>query len=212
MTYTMQSPTTTVMRPPRRVPTSGLGLRLRLLGRAAVHSLTALLGLALFPLWLTLVAVSPLTIIAWLVLPATGLVRAYADAHRQATGTLLGAPIARPYRATGGSWLHRVWRIVRDPASWRDAAWLLVHAVIGFSVAVVQVFLFLGTAFYLIYPFLFWVTPAPVFRQPFGFFTLHSVAQAALLEPLAVAAFALWWFTAIPLSRIEASLTRALLR
>jgi hypothetical protein len=39
-----------------------------------VISPTSMLGVALFPLWVTLVALSPLTVLAWVVLPVTNAV------------------------------------------------------------------------------------------------------------------------------------------
>jgi hypothetical protein len=200
--------------PARQSRPSSLGLRVHLLGRASALMFTSQVGVVLFSFWVSLVAVSPLTLLAWLVLPATGLVRAYADANRTAAGRIVGEKIASPYRPTADDapWLSRVWTIVRDPASWRDALWMLVHAVAGCFLSALQVFLFLGGFFYLIYPFLYWVTPEDVFSRPFGLFELHSVAESFSVMPVAVVSFALWYLTTIPLSRAVAAITRSLLR
>jgi hypothetical protein len=69
-----------------------------------------------------------------------------------------------------------------------------------------------GSVFYLSYPFLYWVTPDPVFRQPFGFFTLHSVGQSFVLMPLGLLCFALWYATVRPMMLADARLMRSLLR
>jgi hypothetical protein len=214
MAFVTDVPTQSALLPPRRTSSSALGLRFGLLGRAAALIFTSQIGVVLFSLWVTLVAVSPLTLLAVLVLPVTGWVRAYADANRRAAGRMLGEKIPRPYRPTAedATWLGRVWTVLRDPASWRDAWWMLVHAVAGCFLSTLQVSLFLGGLLYLIYPFLYWVTPEAVFGRPFGLFELHSVAESFWVMPLGVVSFGLWYLTAVPLSRAVASLTRGLLR
>src|SRR4051812_24509000 len=102
-------------------------LRVHLLGRSVVIMFTAMVGVPLFALWLTLVAVSPISIVAPLVIPATALVRAYANAHRRAAGRLLGRPIEAAYRTPARPGLpRRILTLEGDPASWRDALWLPV--------------------------------------------------------------------------------------
>ena len=199
---------TPVLPPGRPVP-----LRLYLFARSAVVMATALLGCGLFALWITLAAVSPLTLVAPLVLPATLLVRGYANAHRRSLARLLGCPVPVPYRSGRGKGvLARVVIILRDPASWRDALWTLAHSVVGFVTACLSFTLLAGAVFYLVYPFLFWVTPDPVFREPFGdWYHLQSVAQSTVVWPLAALLFTLWWVLVIPLARAEVALAARLL-
>lgn len=197
----------------RPLPGNGLALRFRLLGRAAVGMVTAFVGVALFCFWVTFVALSPFTLLAWTVLPLTTLVRRYADANRLAASRVLGEPIPRPYRPVRDArWLARVWAIVRDPASWRDMAWTLVQSTVCVFLRTLQVSLFLASVLYLIFPFLYWVTPQDVFGRPFGLFELHTVGQSFLLTPVAALAISLWIVLAVPLSRADAVITRALLR
>jgi hypothetical protein len=174
---------------------------------------TSLSGALLFSAWITVVALAPITVSASVLLPITALVRTYANAHRRNTSRLLGTPIPAPYQpAERRGALSRVWTILRDPASWRDALWLLLHSIVGCLTSALSVTLFLGAPFYLIYPFLFWVTPAPAFRSPFGdWFQLHSVAEATVMMPLALVAFGLWLVLQVPLSRLELTLNRSLL-
>jgi hypothetical protein len=193
---------------PRRPP-----LRLFLLGRSAVVMVTSMFGVVLFSLWITFVAISPLTILAVLVLPVTALVRWYADLRRRGAQRLLGSPVRASYRpAPDAGIVGRVLAIEKDPASWRDAAWCLVHAIVGCVTATLSFSLFAGGLFYLIYPFLYWVTPDAVFRHPFGDqWTLHSVGESTSVMPAALVCFALWYAFVIPLARAEVSLTRSLL-
>ncbi len=209
MTFVVDPATTSPVLPAaRHTP-----LRLHLFGRSLRVMLTSMIGVALFCLWVTLVAVSPITIVAPLVLPVTAMVRGYANAHRREAARLLGRPVEAGYR-TGGrrGFIRRVWTIERDPASWRDAAWCLVRAVVAFVTSTLLVTLAAATLLYLSYPFLYWVTPQNVFGEPFGgLVTLHSVGQAALLMPLALVTFGLWYVLVVPLTRAELAVTSAML-
>ena len=193
------------------IPFGGLRLRLHHLGRAVVVMLTSVPASGLFAVWVTAVAISPLTVVAVLVLPVTAAVRWYAGLHRRDAQRVLGLPVPAPYRPVDGGLVRQVWLVVRDPASWRDAAWLLVHAVVGFTLAIVQVTLALATLFYLAFPFLYWVTPQQAFGKAFGVIEIHSVAEAAAFAPLALVAFLLWYGLSVPLTRADARITRAML-
>jgi hypothetical protein len=116
------------------------------------------------------------------------------------------------YRMVEGGVFRRAWTIATDPASWRDALWLAWQTVVGWTMALVSVGLFLGSVFYLIYPFLYAVTPDPVFRQPFGSWSqLHSVAESCLVMPVAVIPFVLWYVTVLPFARADLAVGRRLL-
>lgn len=208
MTSTTAVPDSPVLPAARRPP-----LRLYLTGRAAGLMLTSLAGAVTFSLWITAVAISPITVCAPLVLPATALVRAYANARRRGVERLIGGPVRVTYRQSRRpGMISRVWAIVRDRASWRDALWCLVHSIVGCVTSALTVALFLGGVFYVIYPFLFWVTPQRAFGRPFGgVLELHTVTQAAVMTPLALVSFGLWYVLVLPLARVEIGLTRRLL-
>lgn len=157
-------------------------------------------GIALIPLWVTLDALSPLTLLVWTVLPATAVVRAYARANRRAAANVLGTPVPDPYRSTAGQpFVARLRTVLTDPASWRDVAWMFLHAVCS--------------PFLALLPFLYAVTPQFVFGRPFGgLFEIHTVGGSFVMLPLAALAFALWYAAAVPLTRAEAALTRSLPR
>jgi hypothetical protein len=188
-------------------------LRLHLLGRSVIVLLTALpIGLALFVLWVVLAALSPITVVAPLLVPVTAAVRGYAQACRREASALLGAPVAAKYRANRPGLFGRLRTILTDPASWRDALWLPVHGVVAFTGAVLSATFFLASVFYAIYPFLYWVTPQRAFGRPFGdWHELHSVNDAMLMTPLALVCFGLWYGLQLPLVRAELAVTRALL-
>lgn len=192
----------------RRAP-----LRLYLLGRAFVLMITSMTGVALFSIWISFVAVSPVSIVAPLLIPLTALVRRYANLRRRGAQYLLGVPITAEYRRpTRPGIVDRVWTIVRDPQSWRDALWCLLHGIVGCVASALSVALFFGGVLYLIYPFLFWVTPQRVFGRPFGgLLHLHTVGQASIVMPLALVLFGLWYVLAVPLARADVALTRRML-
>ena len=209
MTTTTEAPTGQIMLPVRRQ----YSIRLHLLGRSVTTVFTSVLGIGLFALWITAVALAPISITAPLLVPITAIVRAYANAHRRGAGWLLGKPIRSGYRPSAGQGVFgRIVTIVRDPASWRDARWLLLHGIVCFVTSLLAVILFAGSVFYLIYPFLYWVTPQSVFGSPFGdWHELHSVADATVMMPLGLITFGLWMALQLPLSRLELAMTGSLL-
>lgn len=209
MTTTTQSPPSHPVLPAARKAS----LRVHLFGRSVVVMLTSMAGLTLFVLWVVLVAISPISIVAPLLIPATALVRTYANAHRRNAARLLGAPVEPAYRSPSRPGLARhIWNLESDPASWRDTLWLLLHAVIAFVTSTIAVTLLLASVFYAIYPFLFWVTPEAAFGHPFGgWLHFHTVGQASGMMVLAPIAFGLWLALQLPLSRAELRLTQALL-
>lgn len=188
-------------------------IRLHLLGRSVTTIVTSLIGLVLFVAWIAAVALAPISITAPLLVPITAIVRAYANAHRRGASWLLGTHVPAAYRSTEGQGVfRRIVTIVRDPASWRDALWLLLRSVVGSVTSILAVALFASSVFYLIYPFLYWVTPQRVFGRPFGdWHELHSVADATVMMPVGLVMFGLWMVLQVPLTRLELTLTGSLL-
>jgi hypothetical protein len=120
--------------------------------------------------------------------------------------------VTAKYRPNRPGLFGRLRTILTDPASWRDALWLPVHGVVAFAGAIVSVTFFLGTLFYAVYPFLYWVTPQRAFGRPFGdWHELHTVGDATIVMPLALVSFGLWYGLQLPLVRAELTVTRALL-
>lgn len=172
----------------------------------------AQLGLVFFVL--TVVGVPLIVVTAGipLLLAAIPGTRWWANLHRVLIGRINGVEIERPYRKPPVPGIVNYLRTaLTDPATWRDLAWLFVNATAGFAMLLLSSALFLGSIFYLIYPFLYAVTPQEVFGTPFGFFELHNVAQAFVVWPAAVLSFALWWNAGRPLARLSARMSAALL-
>ena len=138
--------------------------------------------------------------------------RWFANCHRTLFAGITGTPIQRPYRKPPIPgvlmWLRTT---LADPATWRDIAWLIVNAVIGFTLALLSAVLFLATAFYLVYPLLVGVTPAGVFDQPFGgLFTLNFWTSFFML-PFGVLALLIWVGAGERLLKADAYLGKSLL-
>ncbi|MDH6114634.1 signal transduction histidine kinase [Kitasatospora sp. MAP12-15] len=194
-------------------PRSGLALRVSLVGWSLVLLLGAVLGAGLLTLWITSVTVVALGVGIPLTLLSTALVRWFADLHRRWAADRLGEPVARPYLPPpDGGWLVRLWAILRDPASWRDWAWLVANSITGWFTYGLSFVLFLGGVFYLIYPLLYELTPPQVFRTPLGNgFRLHSVQESFALVPLGPVLLLLWYATAERLANLDAWVIRSLL-
>jgi signal transduction histidine kinase len=191
---------------------SGVALRFSLLGWSFVLLLALVLGAGLLSLWIAAVSVVAVGVGIPLTLLSTVLVRWFADLHRQWAADRLGEPVARPYLPIpAGGWLVRLWTILRDPASWRDWIWLVANSIIGWFTYGLSFVFFLGGIFYLIYPFLYAVTPPEVFRTPLGFYRLHSVTESFTLVPLGPVFFVIWYFTAVRLANLNARVIRSLL-
>jgi signal transduction histidine kinase len=140
-------------------------------------------------------------------------VRWFADRHREWAGQRVGKPVPSPYLPIPeGNWLTRLLAILRDPATWRDWAWLVVDSVAGWFTAGGSFLIFAAGVFYLLYPLVFALTSAQVFRTPFGpHFHLQTVAGSFVMVPLGLILLVLWYVSAVPLARLNALVIRSLL-
>ena len=171
---------------PGRGLRAGLVLRVELLGWSLLLLLASAGAFGLLVLWsmaagLVLMGAGlPVTLLA------TVLVRWFADRHRAWAGQWVGEPVARPYLPIPeGNWLTQLWVILRDPATWRDWTWLAVDSVAGWFTAGGSFLTFATGVFYLLYPLVFALTPAQVFRTPLGpHFHLQTVAGSFVTVPL----------------------------
>jgi signal transduction histidine kinase len=179
---------------------------------AVLEVLTFPLFIALFVLGVVGIALIPISaglLLLAVALPAT---RALADLYRRLAGRLLGTEILSPYRApTGATVAGRLLQRLRDPQTWRDLAWLIVSATVGFVIAIFSLTVLAGIAWYAIFPFLFWVAPAGVFDTNYGIFHVERLRDSVASWVFVPIAFALWWWVVPVLSRSRARIDRALL-
>jgi signal transduction histidine kinase len=158
----------------------------------------ALLGipvaLALGILWLLALPLSFITLGAFLALGAVPAARAVADVHRRVSGALLADEIPSGYADTSGqSFIARLWTWLRDPARWRDFAFLWFSATGGFVLSAVPALLLLSPVAHLI---IFLVDP-----------NMGWMFLLFLSGPLLVA----WWLTTPHLMRARALADRGIL-
>jgi hypothetical protein len=94
-----------------------------------------------------------------LTLGALPWLRGFADWHRGVFRRLTGRGIDRPYLPEpAGRWSVRLGAAARDPAYWRDGAWLLVNGTAGVSACLAVVTLFTGGSLR------YWPTSTPDIR------------------------------------------------
>jgi signal transduction histidine kinase len=189
--------------PPGRLASTGL---------AFGYMLLAIPALALFIMMATFIPLVIITVGA-LVLPViVPVVAGLATVHRRIASRVLGEPVLPFYKSTEGlGWLGRLQRWATDPARWRDLVWLLLSATVGFALGLLGVVLFLSIIWYLIFPFLFAITPDGVFDMDLGFMTIDTVSESFLVWVAALAFFVVWWFAIKPIVKAVAVMDRALL-
>ncbi|MEU1533894.1 sensor histidine kinase [Streptomyces fagopyri] len=190
-----------------------VALRVGLLGWSMMLLLGMILSVGLVVLWATSLGLIALGVGIPMTLLLTVLMRWFADLHRHWATDRLGEPVARPYFPTpNASWPVRFWVILRDPATWRDWAWLVTNSVTGWFTYGLSFVFFLCGVFYLSYPLLYVLTPPQVFRTPLGNgFRLHSVQESFALVPLGPVFLLFWYTTAVRLANLNAHVIRALL-
>jgi signal transduction histidine kinase len=158
------------------------------------------------------IILAPLLLLALPLLPgAVEPLRLLADAERERVGRKLGRPVQRPYlRREGGHW-KRSRTALRDPATWRDLAWMISHGVTGVVIGLVAVALWPAVVSSLTTPLYWWAFPRGTFSaaavkvETWPQALTLSLAQTALYAAMA------WWL--VPLAaRGQLWLAETLLR
>jgi signal transduction histidine kinase len=177
-----------------------------------VLGVLSMVGIAVWCFVVTSAALVEVTVGIPLLLLSVPWLRGLADVHRWWATTVMGVPVARPYRSapSGNRWT-RVRALATDRATYRDLLWVLVDATAGLTLCAIPIASLLGTAWYLLMPLFMYLWPNFVDSE-FGVFTIDSVAGGFRYGwPVAAVQFALFWFTARPLMTAYARLTRRLL-
>jgi hypothetical protein len=157
--------------PPSRPPAARGGRAATAAGRAGRRRETPVgqfgTALGLFGLTIaSVVLISLFTIFGSLITIGVGIpvtialamaVRGHADLHRLWAARRLGVTVRRPYRpAPPGGLLAKLGGVLRDPATWRDYAWLWVNATAGMTLTTLAFSLWLHVAWCFALP-LIWV-------------------------------------------------------
>ncbi|NEA34721.1 sensor histidine kinase [Streptomyces sp. SID13031] len=201
MTITQQAPKVPMRFPPLAQPFIALAL-----------AILAQVGIAFFVLNVVAVPLIAVWVGIPLLLVFVPCTRWFANCHRVLYAGFTGSVIPKPYKKPPMPgilmWLRTT---LTDPATWRDIAWLLVNAVIGFTLTLLSAVLFLTGVFYLIYPFLVWVTPDGVFTEPFGGLYTVNVWTSFLVVPVGLIAFLIWLGSGERLLKATAYIGKSLL-
>ncbi|KRC65940.1 hypothetical protein ASE12_14935 [Aeromicrobium sp. Root236] len=191
---------------------AGLSRRLKLSVLSVAYVLLAVPALVLLCILTTALGVAIVGVGLALLLIFVPLNQQLANVHRRLAGRILGIHIERPYlptKSVSGFGLLKRW--VADPARWRDFAWTYMSVTVGWALAWISFGLGLGVLWYLVFPFVYWVTPSDVFNQNYGIYTLDTQAESFYEWGFLLVAFSLWWWLLPVLMRWRAELDRAML-
>jgi signal transduction histidine kinase len=191
---------------------AGLSRRMKLTALAIAYVFLAVPALALLCILTTALGVAIVGVGMVLLLIFVPLNQQLANLHRKMAGRILGIHIERPYlptKSVSGFGLLKRW--VADPARWRDFAWTYMTVTVGWALAWISFGLGLGVLWYLLFPFVYWVTPDGVFDMNYGFFTIDTQAESFYEWGWLLVVFSLWWWCIPVLMRWRAELDRAML-
>lgn len=194
---------------------------------------TAVVG---FAVWVTGVSVVASLAVLIVGIPASIVAfwafRLIADLDRRNAALVLGAPIKAGYRSrdraigrqAAGSrpgedrdrvlralnaWLARLAAVLKDPQSWKDLAWLVLHSVIGFAFGITVLTLLAYTLGIAVLPVWWWSIPDDV--NLLGIWHPDGALEIAITVPLALPLAALTIALARAMALGESALARALL-
>jgi len=187
------------------------------LARAAVDTLYLTIGLATsilaFVLWVTAVSVSLSLVLFIIGLPVI-LASAWAfrwttELDRHNAALVLGSRLRAPYRDHGGErFLVRLGNTMRDPQTWKDLAWLVVHSVVGFGFGVAAISAIANVIGVALLPLWYWALPEGV---DWGIWNVDTLPEAFLTMLLAIPLAALTVLLLRGMAIAEAWLAQGLL-
>ncbi len=120
--------------------------------------------------------------------------RQLANVHRYFATQVLRTTVPSPYHERESSGVNVVvkdW--ARDPARWRDLGWSYVSVTVGWFLSWIPVGLLLGVVWFLIFPFIYWVTPKGVFDMSWRIVQVHDVASSFSMWVAAGLCALVWW-------------------
>jgi signal transduction histidine kinase len=183
----------------------GLGLAVVSLGGSLALFVLSVVSLVLVPFGVGLVTTP------WVLAG----VRAQADRRRLLAAEWCGVRIPPGYRAVpaGAKPWTRTFRLLGDPATWRDLLWLPVDMVAGFVTALLPAVLVFYPLEGFALAFGLWrvFTDGTYVGWWYGFVPVSGQGSALLAGLLGVGILVASYFLAVPLLRVHFLLTRALL-
>ncbi|WP_246498155.1 sensor histidine kinase [Natronoglycomyces albus] len=146
-------------------------------------------------------ALASVLVLFWVGIPLTialiWKIRAWAGAQRRIFTDRLDTPVSNPYRPwPRGSLDRRALWLIRDPATWRDVAWLGINSTLGALMYGLLIGFFAVGAYLIVQPLLYLFFFSDGVRETLGnvgFYQFDSVAKTLMLVPLGVLFGAAWW-------------------
>jgi signal transduction histidine kinase len=185
------------------------------LGWSLALTLLATVGVLLVVAVTVAAALIPALVGVPLTLGALASIRRYADLHRSWAGRQLGEKIPSPYLPVPASAakLSRLLAAVRDPATWRDLAWLLVNGTVGVTLVALAFGLWASIAWHAVLPLLWMLIPQLRGGLDYagGFLDGHDPLDYAVVWGLGALAAWLAWRWSPPLLHTHARVVRWLL-
>ncbi len=85
--------------------------------------------------------------------------RSLAGSERARAARTLKRAVLAPYRPLTGTPWQQARTVLRDPATWRDLVWLLLHSFTGTFIGIVAAALWPSTVIAVLVPFVWWLLP-----------------------------------------------------
>ena len=193
-------------------PAEGMARRLKLSALALAYVFLAVPAVVLVCVLTTALGVAIVGVGMVVLLMFVPLNQQLANVHRRLSGRILGVRIEQPYLPTesaSGFGLLKRW--MNDPARWRDWAWTWMSSSVGWTIAWIAFGITLAPIWFLIFPFIFAVTPDGVFDVNYGIFKVDTQAESFFEWTWALVCFGIWWKGLPILMRWRAELDRSLL-
>lgn len=159
-----------------------LGGRLRLVGWSFVFVFLTPVSIVLFCVSVT----SGGLVVAWIgipvVLTCVAMTRRFTDVYRRWSGRVMGIDIPRPYQPLPDKGvLLKLNAIRKDPATWRDLAWLPVNGSVGLALCCLNIALFFAGLGHLSLMTWWGFLPDDAEFTSIGLLTIDDTASAAYL-------------------------------
>ncbi|MFS3129415.1 histidine kinase [Nocardioides sp. Bht2] len=197
--------------PPRLGQPGALRSRLKLSAWSFVYVLLAVPALVLGVVVLVSLSVAVVGVGLALLLIFVPLLSRFADLHRVTAGHLLGRKIERPYRREVAAPLPMLRAWAAEPGRWRELGWSFMSLSLGWVISWLAFGFALAVVWYLVFPFVYWVSPAGVFEVNYSFIVLDTQAKAFIEWALLLVVIPLWWHGTPLLMRWRVLLDEAML-
>ena len=131
-----------------------------------------------------------------------------AELDRRNAALVLGRPLRGRYRPQRGGLIARLLATARDPQTWKDLAWLVVHSALGLAFGIAAVTLVASVLGLAVLPVWYWSITDGV---ELGLWDVDTLWEAFATAPLAIPLALLTALLLRAMATAHAQLARALL-